>query len=67
MMYIPPKHACVQIWYQSADKYGSHKHLDAYTPMNATFKKSKIELKIVKIEISKNGLRHKLPTTQSNL
>jgi len=40
---------------------------DYTTPIDATFKKSKIELKIVKIKISKNGLRHKLPTTQTNL
>jgi len=34
--------------------------------MLATFSKSKIGLKIVKIKISKNRLWHKLPTTQTN-
>jgi len=31
-----------KIWYQSADKRDKHEHLDAYTPINATFSKSKI-------------------------
>ena len=34
-----------KIWYQSADKCGTYEHLGAYTPINATFSKSKIGLK----------------------
>jgi len=68
MIYIYLLNAIVcKFWYQSANKYGSLKHLDANTPINSTFKKSKIEQTIVKNKISKNGLWHKLPTTQTNL
>ena len=35
-----------KILYQWTDKYGTHKHLDAYTALNATFSKSKIGLKM---------------------
>ena len=40
-------------WYQWADKYGTHKHLVVYTPINGTFSKSKIWLKIKNKKIEK--------------
>ena len=43
MKYLPPKQTCMQIL---ADKYDTHKHLGAYTLLNATFFKYKIGLKI---------------------
>ena len=33
------------IWYESGNKPGEHKHLDAHIPINAEFSKSKIAIK----------------------
>ena len=31
MKYLPPKQACMQTWYQTANEYDAYKHLGAYT------------------------------------
>ena len=48
--YLQHKKLVCKIWYQPAVKCGTHKHLDTYTPINATFSKPKHGLKIEKFE-----------------
>ena len=53
-----------KIWYELTDKYGTNKHLDAYTLINATFPQSNIGLKIKKSRKTECGIVN-LPPKQA--